>query len=158
MNRMLPKNLITYIGTAAIGVVIVIMIILQLENAKVDKFSDSYVKLFNDSRNLTQDYQGKIAKWQLKQYDNKTMVSITDTYLPKFQELASKVENLNPPERFKKTVEFSVKSIQSEMQSYMHFRNFLITNNPKENETSNALLADALKYETYAFDNFKGTS
>jgi hypothetical protein len=152
---MLPKNLITYIGTAAIGVVIVIMIILQLENAKVDKFSESYVKLFNDSRNLTQDYQGKIAKWQLKQYDNKTMVSITDTYLPKFQELASKVENLNPPERFKKTVEFSVKSIQSEMQSYMHFRNFLITNNPKENETSNALLADAQKYETYAIDNFK---
>lgn len=158
MNRMLPKNLITYIGTAAIGVVIVIMIILQLQNAKVDKFSESYVKLVMDSRNLTQDYQGKISKWQLKQYDNKTMVSITDAYLPKFQEMASKVENLNPPDRFKKTVEFSVKSIQSEMQSYTHFRNFLITNNPKENETSNALLADALKYETYAFDNFKGIS
>jgi len=41
------------------------------------------------------------------------------------------------------------------MQSYMHFRNFLITNNPKENETSNALLSDAQKYETYAIDNFK---
>src|SRR6478672_8433440 len=152
MNRMLP-NLIAYIGTAAIGVVIVIMVILQLENAKVDKFSESYVKLSMDLGNLSQDYQGKVGKWKLKEYDNKTMASITDAYLPKFQEMANKVENLNPPDRFKKTVEFSVKSIQSEMQSYMHFRNFLITNNPKENETSNALLSDAQKYETYAIDN-----
>ena len=83
------------------------------------------------------------------------MVSITDVYLPKFQELANKVEKLDPPDRFKKTVEFSVKSIQTEIDSYRHFRNFLITDNPKENETSNALLADALKYESYAFANFK---
>ena len=50
-------------------------------------FHKSYEILINDSHLLTQTYQNEIKKWQLKQYNNSTIISITDNYLPKFQKL-----------------------------------------------------------------------
>ena len=54
----------------------------------------SYEMLINNSHLLTQNYQKEIGKWQTKQYDNKTMISVTDNYLPKFQQLVYKAEAL----------------------------------------------------------------
>jgi hypothetical protein len=54
-------------------------------NITQTSFHKSYEMLINNSRLLTQSYQNEIRKWQLKQYDNSTMISITDINLPKFQ-------------------------------------------------------------------------
>ena len=42
-------------------------------------FHKSYEILINDSRLLT-SYHKEIAKWQLKQYDNKTMILVTELF------------------------------------------------------------------------------
>jgi hypothetical protein len=47
-----------------------------------------------------------------------------------------------------------IKSLQSEIGSYMHFRNFLITGNKTEDDTSTQLLSNALKYEIKSFAAF----
>jgi hypothetical protein len=49
-------------------------------------FHTSYEMLISDSHSLTQSYQKEIGKWQSKQHDNKTMISVTDNYLPEFAE------------------------------------------------------------------------
>src|SRR5438128_979504 len=59
-------------------------------NITQTSFHKSYEILINDSRLLTQTYQNEVGKWQLKQYNNSTMASITDSYLPKFQKLVDR--------------------------------------------------------------------
>jgi hypothetical protein len=52
---------------------------------KTASFHKSYEILVNDSDLLTQTYQKEIRKWQLKQYDNDTMISITCSYCQSFK-------------------------------------------------------------------------
>jgi hypothetical protein len=62
----------------------------------IQPFHVAYETLINDSRSLTQSYQSEIGKWQSKQYDNKTMILITDKYLPGFQKLVNRAQALQP--------------------------------------------------------------
>ena len=118
-------------------------------------FHHSYEVLINDSQLLTQNYQSEIGKWRLKQYDNKTMMSVTDNYLPMFQKLVGRLEALNPTtENYIQAKEWYIKSLQSEIESYRHFRNFLGNGSPIEDEKSTQLLSDALRYEFNSFAAF----
>ena len=118
-------------------------------------FHRSYEILINHSRLLTQNYQSEIGKWRLKQYDNKTMMSVSDNYLPMFQKLVGAVEALKPTtENYIQAKEWYIKSLQSEIESYRHFRNFLENGTPVEDEKSAQLLSDALRYEFNSFAAF----
>jgi hypothetical protein len=119
-------------------------------------FEESFAKLVNDTRSLSLSYQDEIGKWQLNQHDNGSMISITNEYLQKFQQIAERVQELIPPsEGYGRALDLFAKSIQSEMASHIHFRNFLATGNLKEDERSIQLFSDAFKYEKEAFDAFK---
>jgi hypothetical protein len=131
-------------------------IIIISKNSNITQpFHLSYEMLINDSHFLTQSYQKEIGKWQSKQYDNKKMISITDNYLPKFQKLVNRVQALQPttPE-YLKAKDLYVKSLESEIASYIHFRNFLVTGNMIEDDTSTQLLSNALKHEIKSFAAF----
>jgi hypothetical protein len=101
-----------------------------------------------------------ICKWQSKQYDNKTMISVTDNYLSKFQQLVDRAEALQPGSNVKYTQarDLYIKSLQSEIESYKHFRNFLVSDNLLENERSTQFLSDALKYEVNSFAAFNNVT
>ena len=118
-------------------------------------FHKSYEMLINDSHALTQSYQKEIGKWQSKQYDNKTMISVTDNHMPKFEKLVSRAEDLQPTtKKYLQAKDLYTKSLQSEMESYKHFRNYLVTSNKTEDDISTQLLSNALKYETKSFAAF----
>ena len=131
------------------------------DKAQTSSFHKSYEILVNDSNKLTQSYQNEIAKWQSKQYDNNTMISVTDNYLPKFQQLVDRAEALQPSNSNLKYVQardLYIKSLQSEIESYKHFRNFLVSGNSLENERSTEFLSDALKYEVNSFAAFNNAT
>jgi hypothetical protein len=122
-------------------------------------FEESYAKLVNDTRSLSLSYQNEIGKWQLNQTDNGFMISITNDYLVKFQEISMEFQELKPPsEGYKRALDLFAKSIESEMASHIHFRNFLATSNLKEDERSIQLLSDAYKYEKESFDAFNAAA
>jgi hypothetical protein len=128
-------------------------------NNMAQAFHESYEMLINNSHLLTQSYQGEIAKWQSKQYDNKTMISVTDNYLPKFQQLVDKAESLLPTNgKYIQALDLYIKSLQSEIESYKHFRNFLVSGNSSENEVSTQLLSDAFRYEMNSFAAFNNAT
>src|SRR5438132_9223095 len=114
-------------------------------------FVNSFEKLVNDAHNLTQSYQNELGKWKAHQHDNKTMISIINNYLPKYENLVneSKMLQLN---QYQNASDLYTKSLGSELQSYVHFRNYLLTNNSTENKLSSKFLSDAFKYE---IDSFK---
>ena len=128
-------------------------------NNNTQTFHKSYEMLINDSHSLTQSYQKEIGKWQSKQYDNKTMISVTDNYLPKFQKLVNRAEALQPTTaKYLQTKELYIKSLKSEMESYKHFRTFLITGNKVQDNMSTQLLSNALRYEIKSFAAFNNNT
>jgi len=114
-------------------------------------FVNSFAKLVKDAHDLTQSYQNEFGKWKMHQHDNKTMISIINNYLPKYENLVneSKMLQLN---QYQNASDLYTKSLGSELQSYVHFRNYLLTNNSTENKLSSKFLSDAFKYE---IDSFK---
>ena len=119
-------------------------------------FEESFAKLVSETRSLSLSYQTEIGKWQVNPHDNISMISITNDYLQRFQEIVEKSEELKPPSSgYKRALDLFAKSIQSEMASHIHFQNFLATGDLKEEERSIQLFSDAFKYEKEAFDAFK---
>lgn len=119
-------------------------------------FEESFAKLVSETRSLSLSYQNEIGKWQLNHHDNISMISITNDYLQRFQEIVEKITGLKPPSaEYKRALDLFAKSIQSEIASHIHFKNFLATGDLKEDERSIQLFSDAFKYEKEAFDAFK---
>jgi hypothetical protein len=133
--------------------------ITTIVNSTNETFLRSYELLINDSHLLTQKYQDQIGKWQSKQYDNKTMVSLTDNYLPRFQKLLNIAESLQSINgKYLRARDLYLRSLQAEIESYKHFRNFLVTGNRAEDEMSTQFLSDALKYEISSFVAFNNAT
>lgn len=149
------ERIIILSGIGVLALIVALAVSLQLERLKVQAFTEVYAKLLDDSRTLTHNYQNEVGKWKLKQYNNGTIISITDEYLPKFESLVDRAKSLPASEKYSKAREFTIHSLQSEIESYKHFRNLLATGNNVEDTKSTQLLSDALKYETQAFAAFK---
>jgi hypothetical protein len=145
-------------GIAAIIAIVIFMVFLQLESAKAQSFVDAYENLIKDSRIVTEQYHAEIAKWKAKQYDNHRMVSITDDYIPKFEKIVKEAQALHPPQKYSQALDLILKSYNSEILSYKHFRNYLVTGSRIEDEKSTELLSDALRYESGSFNSFQGAS
>jgi hypothetical protein len=125
------------------------------ENNITQSFHTSYEVLINYSRSLTESYQREIGKWQSRQYDTKAMISITDKYLPEFQKLVKRAQALRPTtEKYLQAKDLYIKSLTSEIGSYIHFQNFLVTGKRTEDDTSTRLLSNALKFEIESFAAF----
>ena len=146
----------TVVGITA-AVVIAVFSILQYQGIASQNFSNSYQTIVAQAQLLTQDYQKEVGKWQSKEYDNATMIKITNDYLPKFQHLIDETKSLQSP-KFEKARDFYTKSLSSEMLSYMYFRNYLGNKNRSTYKQSIQLLSDSLNNETESFNAFKNVT
>lgn len=118
----------------------------------ISSLPDSFKELINKSRNLTQSYQNETAKFADGKFNNKTMIAITNDYLPKFQKEVDDSRILQATGQYHDASTLYTKSIESELQSYTHFRNYLSTANSSESEASMQSLADAFNYENESFE------
>jgi hypothetical protein len=120
-------------------------------------FVSSFEKLVKKTNILSESYHNETGKFAKGQINNRTMISITDNYLPKFQSLVNESKALQPPKQFQNATDLYTKSLESELQSNTHFRNYLSTNNSTENKLSSKLLSDAFNYEIEAFKKLKAS-
>ena len=118
-------------------------------------FASSFQSIVNETRLLAHDYDIQVQKWQRGELSNETMASTTDTYLPRYQELITKTKDLQTPTNYENVTNLYAKSLESELQSNTHFRNYLLTGNSTQNEASQQSLSDAFKYEMESFSSFK---
>jgi hypothetical protein len=110
-------------------------------------FADSLRVLVSKSGDLTHNYQQEVGKWNNKELDNSTMITITDKYLSQFEELENEARTLNVPNEYENIRNSFVNSIGSEASSYEHFKNYLITGDRSEDQLSNDKLSLAFKQE-----------
>src|SRR5919199_5644914 len=102
------ERIITFSGIGVLALIVAFAIYLQIQRSKVQAFSEAYVRLIDESRTLTHNYQNEVGKWKLKQYNNGTMISITDQYLPKFQSLVYRAKSLPDSETNTKARDLTV--------------------------------------------------
>ncbi len=110
-------------------------------------FTESLRVLVSKSGDLTRNYQEEVGRWNMKKFDNLTMITITDRYLSQFEELENEAKALNVPNEYENIRESFVSSVESEASSYEHFKNYLISGNKTEDQLSNDKLSLAFKQE-----------
>jgi len=120
-------------------------------------FVNSFEKLVKNANNLSQSYHNETEKFAEGQIDNKTMIAITDNYEKKYQNLIKEAKELQPPKEFQNATDLYTKSLELELQSNNHFRDYLSTNNSTENNLSSKLLSDSFNYELEAFKKLKAS-
>ena len=122
-----------------------------ISKTNLQQFRSSLSGIVNQSLILTKSNQDEIGKWRSNQYDNSTIISITDSFVPKFVNLVNSAQNMTFPKDYKNIHDALVNSLKSETDSYKHFRNYLVSGNKTENEISIDLLSKAWQYEmTYS--------
>jgi hypothetical protein len=133
------------------------------QNDTTHAFEDAFLGIVNDTRNLSLAYQNEIADLQAGVYDNQTFVMITNLYLPLYQQLIDRANALNQsaatlPQNYSKAIDLYSESIENEMMSQEHLRNYLSTGDPAENEKSLGLLSDSLRLELESLAAFSSVS
>ena len=113
----------------------------------IEDFKDSLNNVVHQSQHLTKSYHDEIGKWRMHQYDNYTLAYITDTFIPKFENLTNIARIMTYPEDYKYVHEALVNSLSFETDSYRHFREYLLSGNITEDEISNKLFSRAFEYE-----------
>jgi len=123
----------------------------QLGVTTDEEFLNNFIGLTNKSGALTNSYQQEIGKWENNQYNNTTIMMITNDTVVQINNLIDETNNLQTPEKFNDGISLYTKSLEAERDSYRQFGDFIKTGNPELNETSTDLLTDSLKYEIEAF-------
>lgn len=118
-------------------------------------FIDSFEELVNNIHNLTHSYENEYLKWQTHKYDNKTMVSITDNYSPKYLKFVTMLKGLQPPKQLQNATDLYIKSLESQLQGNIHFRNYLLTNSYTDVNLSSEFLSNASDYKIEAFKKLR---
>lgn len=118
-----------------------------LSNSGLEYFHSTLSHIVNESQYLTKSYQDEIRKWTSGEYNNYTLILITDSFLPKFENLIINAKNMIYPQEYKYVHEALVNSLESETQSYRHFKNYLVSGNKTEDDISTDLLSLAFQYE-----------
>ena len=111
-----------------------------ISNTSLQQFRSSLSGIVNQSLRLTNSYQDEIGKWRANQYDNSTIISITDSYVPKFENLVHSAQDLSFPKYYKNIHDALVNSLKSETDSYKHFRNYLVSGNKTEDKILNRFI------------------
>ena len=110
-------------------------------------FTESLRVVVSNSGELTRNYQEEVGNWNMKKFDNLTMITITDRYLSQFEELENEAKALNVPNEYENIRDSFVSSVESEASSYEHFKNYLISGDKTEDQLSNDKLSLAFKQE-----------
>jgi len=120
------------------------MVSLQIQTTKISDFKKSIDNIASDAITLTRQYQAEEGKWNQKQYDNSKMITVVNSYEPRYQSLIDRANALDTPDRYKEARTNLVNALESEKESNEHFRNFLVTGNQSEYLRSSDLLTESL--------------
>ena len=145
-KRKKSSTAITIGGIAAIGAVVVVMVLLFAADRRNIDAKRSIDAIALDAIALTSDYQVEEGKWTKNQYDNSTMIAVIEQYDSRYQAIIDRADELDVPDRYKVAQDFLIKAVQSEQQSNLHLRNHIVSGSQVEYEKSIDLFSLSLQY------------
>lgn len=112
------------------------------------------INLFDQVNNLSNSYQNTLESENQSFNNNLTRANETDEYIDNLERIIADAKEYNLQEEYKPVFNNYINSLQNEINSYTHYKNYLLTGNNTENTISMDLLSKAYEFETEAIKDF----
>ena len=147
---------------AFIGLLDNVYAFFHAQDAQNTKFIEESKKiiesLFNQVNNASANYQNDLDKLNLSINDNNnnlTIINKNQEYIDNLKEIISSAKSATVQQEYKSLLNNYIVSVESEMESYSWYNEYLLTGNLTENNLSMDLLSKAYNYETQAINEYK---
>ncbi len=107
--------------------------------------------LFDRVNIASNNYQSEISSIN----DNKTMMNTTQGYIDNLNEIVLFAKKTTVQQDYQPVLNNYIESIENEIESYVHYKEYIVTGNLTENKISMDLLSKAYNYETQAINMYK---
>jgi hypothetical protein len=123
----------------------------------LDASKQFIMNLFDNVNNASNEFQAELETGveSINNENNITIVNKTSEYIDNLEIITSLAKEYNIHEDYKPVLNNYINSLQNEIESYTHYKNYILTSNNTENKLSLDLLSNALNYETEAIEEFK---
>ena len=122
--------------------------------SKIGVIDDSkkIIKSLFDRVNIaSNNYQSEISSIN----DNETMMNTTQGYIDNLNEIVLFAKKTTVQQDYQPVLNNYIESIENEIESYVHYKEYIVTGNLTENKISMDLLSKAYNYETQAINMYK---
>ena len=107
--------------------------------------------LFDRVNIASNNYQSEISSIN----DNETMMNTTQGYIDNLNEIVLFAKKTTVQQDYQPVLNNYIESIENEIESYVHYKEYIVTGNLTENKISMDLLSKAYNYETQAINMYK---
>ena len=111
--------------------------------------------LFDRVKIASNNYQSEISFLNQSINDNETMINTTQGYIDNLKEIILFAKKTTVQQDYKPVLNNYIDSIENEIESYVHYKKYIVTGNLTENKISMDLLSKAFNYETQAINLYK---
>lgn len=128
----------------------------EFNNNEIPNASKEFIiNLFDNVNSVSNEYQNELAKEKESINNNMTIVNKTNEYIDKLEKIILLAKEYNIQKDYKPLLNSYINSLQNEIESYIHYKNYILTGNNTENKLSLDFLSKSLNYETEAIKEFK---
>ena len=129
----------------------------ELYNDQISDASKKFIiNLFESVNSLSNEYyqyESDIGKES--DNNNMTIVNKTNEYIGNLEKIISLAKEYNIQEEYKPVLCNYINSLNNEIESHIHYKNYILTGNNTENKLAEDLLSNALNFESEAIKEFK---
>lgn len=130
----------------------------EFNNEQISDASKEFIiNLFDSVNSLSNDYyqyESDIGKESVNN-NNMTIVNKTNEYIGNLEKIISLAKEYNIQEEYKPVLNNYINSLNNEIASHIHYKNYILTGNNTENKLAEDLLSNALNFESEAIKEFK---
>jgi hypothetical protein len=125
------------------------------QDGVIDDSKKIIESLFDRVNIASNNYQSEISFLNQSINENETMINTTQGYIDNLKEIISFAKKTTVQQDYKPVLNNYIDSIENEIESYVHYKEYIITGNLTENKISMDLLSKAFNYETEAINLYK---
>ena len=125
------------------------------QDGVIDDSKKIIESLFDRVNIASNNYQSEISFLNQSINDNKTMINATQGYIDNLKDIILFAKKNTVQQDYKPVLNNYIDSIENEIESYVHYKEYIITGNITENKISMDLLSKAFNYETQAIKLYK---
>lgn len=118
------------------------------------QFDKNFKAIVSQTNLISISYETEIGKWNNNQISNDTMIEITNQQIIKLENIVKRLDSFPKNDSDKNITDLYKKSLENEIQSDVHFKNYILTNDILEKNLSNEFLSKALEFEISSFVEF----
>jgi len=125
------------------------------QDGVIDDTKKIIQSLFDRVKTASNNYQSEISFLNQSINNNETIINTTQGYIDNLKDIILFAKKITVQQDYKPVLNNYIDSIENEIESYVHYKKYIVTGNLTENKISMDLLSKAFNYETQAINLYK---